>query len=229
MDSLTLYGEPGSLSFPALCPNCGRNANRNISYSKAFCRVSDLNSYVVSSVNVPFCDNCIAQHQLLAKPPSRLAKLVSSFSDADMIAALFYGAAAAFVGRLALADLLHGRWSHFSIEVLIAIVLGSIAWSQGCRSWRETEHLRIVPQTEITRAFDFDDHHRSVLEPNVFTCTIRDPQFARELKALNHSREWSHDSPRERIDRRRTQRQMWIYGAVMLAIAAAMQLLGWFK
>jgi hypothetical protein len=122
---------------------------------------------------------------------------------------------------------LKGRWSHFGIELLIAGLFGWIAWSQGRRCWRETEYLRVAPLTEITRAFDFGDHHTGAFEADRFTCTIRNVDFAHEFAALNRARAWSQNSPRAENDRRQSNRKIWMFGALMLVIALATHLLGW--
>ncbi len=158
---LRLWGTPGGLSFPSLCPNCGASAMQRITYSKVFRRVLDSdtpNSYVVTSVSVPFCDPCTAQHRAETPTPSIWITLLSSFGGGgDMIGAVVLGIAAAFTGYHAIAELLHLRLLNFVLLSVLTLVIGLFVRAQYKFAWQDTEYLRVPPQSRVTLAFDFSD------------------------------------------------------------------------
>jgi hypothetical protein len=161
---LRLWGAPGDLNFPPLCPNCGAPPTQRLAYSKVFRRILDsdaLNSFVVTSVSVPFCDPCITQHRAETQPPSLWVTLLSGFGGGgDMLGAVGLGAATAFTGYHALAGLLHLSLRDFAMFSVLTLVFGSIAWYQCKVAWHDTEYLRVPPQTRVTLEQDqFKSEH----------------------------------------------------------------------
>jgi hypothetical protein len=219
---LTLRGSASGADFPPLCPHCGSAAADRIEYSKVF-RHADSDGptrYVVSSVAVPFCDPCIARHRAQEAKPSLVAVVVSSFASMDMLGAVFPAMAAIFLVYLALGDLLKGHGTRVLVELGIGAVFGLIAWAQARAVWQETERFRVPPQSEVTMAFDFSDDTAPVFESARFVCTMRNDRFANAFRALNIEREWLAKSPEALAERRRSNRMMWIVGAVLAAFAA---------
>lgn len=217
----TFSGLPGALQFPPLCPNCGQAAGQSLSYQKVF-RRTDHDSptrHVVRSVTVPFCGACIARHQAEDQAPTRLQNLLSSFSTAEMLGAVFPAIAAVFVAWLVLKDLAHGRWSSAGILLLVGLFFAGIAWFQRKHVWENTAHLRVPPQSSVTKAFDFSDDLSDVFESSRFTCTAHDATFAEAFAALNSERVWERSSPQAVAERRKANRAMWIFGAVLLLFA----------
>ena len=218
---LTLRGRASSADFPPLCPNCGSAATQRIEYSKVF-RETDSDGptrYVVSSVSVPFCDACIASHRAQEIRPTLAGNVLSSFATMDMLGAVFPAMAAVFLAWLALGDLLHGRGTRFLVELGIGAVFALIAWAQGHAVWQQTDHLRVPPQTDITKAFDFSDDSASSFEAARYVCTMRNERFANAFRILNLDREWLPNSPEAVAERRRTNRLVWIFGIVIAVFA----------
>ena len=217
----TLRGDPGSWDFPALCPNCGAAASAKLVCSKVFRRThSDApNSHVVASVAVPFCDACIARHGGSVQAPTPLSRLLSGFATGDMLGAVFPGMAAVFVLWLVLKDLASGDIVRGFTMLPIAGVFGAIAWFMRGHVWRETAHLRVPPQTDVTEAFDFSDDIAPAFESPRFVCTVRDARFASAFQALNRPREWVVDSAAAQADRRQANRKMWVIGGVVALVA----------
>ncbi len=219
---MTLWGAPDAAHFPPLCPNCGSAAATRLSYSKAFRRSSESDtpdSSVVMSVAVPFCDDCIARHRAEVRSPNLLANVLSSFSGGEMFAAAGLGAAAAFTAYHALDELLHGRMAHFAVFAGLTAIFGLLARFQGKVAWRETEHLRVAAQTSVTKAFDYSDNEPAPFESARFSCTMRDERFAAAFKSLNRHLEYEPGSMAARADRRSANRQAWVVGIVVAALA----------
>ena len=219
---MLLWGAPGAAQFPPLCPNCGSAASTNLSYSKGFRRSSGSDtpdSRVVISVSVPFCDDCIARHRAEMRSPGLLANVLSSFSSGNMFAAAGLGAAAAFTAYHALDELLQGRASHFAVFGGLTGVFGLLAWFQGKLAWRDTEYFRVPAPTTVTKAFDYSDNEPAPFESARFTCTMRDERFAAAFRSLNRHLEYQHGSTAAQADRRSANRQAWIVGIVVAALA----------
>lgn len=217
----TLRGDPDSWDFPALCPNCGAAASVKLDCTKVFRRThSDSpNSHIVASVAVPFCDACVARHGGSVQVQTPLWRLLSGFADGEMLGAVFPGMAAVFVLWLALNDLANGRIVRSLTMLPIAAVFGAIAWFMRGHVWRETAHLRVPPQTDVTKAFDFSDDVAPAFESPRFVCTVRDARFAAAFQALNRPREWVAGSEAARAERRQANRKGWITAAVVAALA----------
>ena len=219
---MTLWGAPDAAHFPPLCPNCGSAAAARLSCSKGFRRSSGSDtpdSTVVISVAVPFCDDCIARHRAEVRSPSFLANVVSSFSSGDMFAAAGLGAAAAFTAYHALDELLRGRTSHFAVFAGLAGIFGLLARFQGKLAWRDTEYFRVAAQTTVTKAFDYSDNEPAPFESARFSCTMRDERFAAAFKSLNRHLEYEPGSTAAQADRRSANRQAWVVGIVVAALA----------
>ena len=220
---MTFWGTPESCLFPPLCANCGAAALHGIAYSKAFRRSSGSDtpdSHAVISVSVPFCDECIARHRSETSPKSLLATLASGFTIGEMLGAVFFAAAALFCALHALDELLHLRLSSSAIFVLLASVFAWIARVQQRQAWADTEHLRVLPQTSVTTAFDFTDSIGPEFESARFECSMRDPGFAAAFSKLNEQNNFSASSPRAIADRRSGRRQMWAVAAGAAVVGA---------
>ena len=217
----TLRGTVGNLEFPPLCPNCGSAASERISYEKVFSH-SDSDGptrYVVSPIAVPFCSACIARHRAQEVKRTWMQDLISSFATMDMLGAVFPAMAAVFLVYLALGDLVHGRGLRMAVELGIGAVFGLIAWAQARAVWGQTEHLRVSPQSDVTTAFDFSDDTAPAFESARFTCSMRNPAFANAFRVLNIEREYLPASPQAQAERRRSNRMLWIFGALLAAFA----------
>jgi hypothetical protein len=221
--SVRLWGTPGGLNFPPLCPNCGATATQRITYSKAFLRILDSetpNSYVVTSASVPFCDPCIAQHRAETPTSGIWITLLSSFGGGgDMIGAVVLGVAAAFTGYHAIAELLHLSLLNFAVLSVVTLVIGLFARAQYKFAWQVTEYLRVPPQTRVTLAFDFSDSTAAPFEAVKFLCTMRDAGFAAAFKQLNCESEFRPGSPEAVADQRAGQRKFRFWTIVIVAIA----------
>ncbi|RZL88286.1 MAG: hypothetical protein EOP82_23930 [Variovorax sp.] len=161
--------------------------------------------------------------------PTPLGKVLSSFATGEMLGAVFPGLAAAFVVWLALKDLFHGQWLRAAVMLGVAFFFGLIAWSQRRHVWRDTEHLRVPPQSDITEAFDFSDDVAAVFEPPRFICTVRDARFAEAFAALNRERRWVAHSPAAIAGRQQARRKTWLIGGIIAAIVLASIVLDWFR
>lgn len=220
---MSLWGAPAGARFPPLCPNCGSATAKFLPLTKSFVRStgSDTpNETIVLSAAVPFCDPCIARHDSETARPGHLATLMSGFASGDMFAAVGFGSAAAFTAFQALGELTRGRGSHFLVFAALALAFATIAVLQGRKAWRETEHTRVRPQTEVSRAFDYGDNEPAPFRSPMYTCTMRDGRFFAAFQALNRDLEFQPGTPAETADRRRANRQTWIIGIVVAAVAA---------
>lgn len=219
---MTLWGAPDAAEFPPVCPNCGSAAATSLRLAKGFRRSSGSDTpdvRVVISVSVPFCNDCIARHRAEARTPGLLPSLLSSFGSGNMFAAVGFGTAAAFTGYHAFDELLRGRPSHFGVFAGLTAVFGLIARIQGKIGWQETEYVRVPVRTSVTQAFDYSDNEPAPFESAKYECTFRDDRFAAAFKALNRQLEFQPGSVQAQADRRNANRQAWIVGIVVAAIA----------
>ena len=217
----TLRGAPGAAAFPPLCPNCGQAAEGRIDVAKVF-RQTDSDGptrYTVASAAVPYCGRCIATHRSVEIVPSLFDTVLSSFIGLNMLGAVFPALGALFLAWLALGDIVHGRGTRFVVELGIGAVFALIAWAQGLAVWRENERFRVPPQSEVTKAFDFSGDIAPPFESARFVCTMRDARFAAAFAALNADRQYDAGSVAAVAERRRTNRLMWIGGAVLALVA----------
>ena len=223
-----LCGEPGGLAMPPLCPNCGEAAADRVTVEKVFRRRSSeaSDSYLIVPVALPLCAGCAVRHRAGTVQPTRWQRVLSSFSNADMLGAVLPAIAALFVLQLALRDLLNGRLLRSTLPFALAAVFAAIAWYQRKHVWAETAHLRVPQQSEVARAFDFSDDVAPAFEQPRFICTMKDGRFATAFAALNADRLYRPDSTEARGEQRRAKRQLRVV-LVLLAIAAlAMVLFG---
>lgn len=218
---VTLQGAPRALAFPLLCPNCGRAATHEIAYSKVFRRTDEDSptEYVVSSVQVPFCDECIARHRAQEQRPDWKAMLSTLFSDAEIFGAVFPGLGALFLLNLAFRDLWHGRFTATAIELGLGLFFGWIARLQTKVVLDRTAHLRVPPQSEVTQAFDFSDDVSDLFEPTRVVYTMRDARFAAAFGAINPDKAWHANGPQARAARRKANLALWAFGALLLLFA----------
>lgn len=219
---MTLWGAPADARFPALCPACGGAATQRLPIARSFRRSSASDSAsvtVVLSCAVPFCDACMARHRAEAVAPSLVSTVLSAFTSGDMFAAVGFGAAACFTGYHALIELFRGRGSHFAVFAALTAVFAWISRFEARQAWRDTEFARIPAPTSVTRAFDHGDNEPPPFESPRYTCSMRDAGFFAAFQALNSDIEFRADSPRAHADRRQGNRQAWIIGAVVAAIA----------
>ena len=217
----TFSGTASSLQFPPLCPNCGSAAANRLNCAKVF-RQSDSDGptrYTVTSITVPFCDACIAKHRAQEVKRTLMSDLISSFATMDMLGAVFPALAALFLLYLALGDLFHGRATRVLVELGIGAVFGLIAWAQARAVWDQTARLRVPPQSDVTIAFDFSDDTAPAFESARFICTVRHPAFANAFRVLNIEHEYLPKSPQAQAERRRSNRLLWIFGALLAAFA----------
>jgi hypothetical protein len=120
-----------------------------------------------------------------------------------------------FCMYLAVKDVAHGHIARAPWMLGIAAIFGAIAWGQWRHVWQATRHLRIAPQTDTTRAFDFSDDISDVFEPPRFVCTIRDARLAEALITLNADRIWVAASPRTVTERKRASWRLWLVHSPM--------------
>ncbi len=214
--SITLRGRPAEASFPPRCPRCGKVASKSIGFSKVFLRSDgDSSNYVIETVEVPFCDACIALHRRQEPRPSWFEQLRTGLGSMHIVGAIFPALAGLFLLHLAFGDLAHGPARRGGVELVIAAACAAIAWLQVRAVWQQTAHLRVLPQTEVTRAFDFSDDSSALFEGRRFVCTMRDEGFAQAFRLLNVQKEWKAQSPEAIAERRRSNWKTWALAAAI--------------
>ena len=91
---VTLLEGSGRLNFPAHCPNCGNAASGRIMVQKVFRQAAagdSVTSYVIQQAEVPYCDNCTAQHRQEQQLLTRPQRVVVSLATGLMVSALGSG------------------------------------------------------------------------------------------------------------------------------------------
>lgn len=225
----TLRGAPSDWDFPPLCPHCGQPATRRLRREKVFRRLhsESPSSFVTASLEVPFCDACIALHEARTPPVARWRLVLKSFATTEMLGVVYPALGAAFCIWLAFGELVDGRLDRALIQMALAAGFGGIAWFQRRRIRLRTAYLHASPQGEVERAFDYSDDVSPAFESPRHVCTIRDARFAAEFIALNRLREWVPGSTAARRERQQADRKGWIAGAVVLALVVASVISDW--
>lgn len=200
------------LVYPALCPNCGDPASRNIIVEKVFRRASNTDTpdgYVIEAASPPYCDRCIAQHERELRILSWPQRVAVSLATGVTIAALGSG----FMALLFLPDAVRDL-AHPGFPWLLAMVLffSLIAYASLSSAWNENAHRRVPPQTSVTLAFDFSASYAELLDTPRATYSIRNAAFAEAFMALNQERVWNPDSP---AAKRTAHSRKLIYGVVV--------------
>jgi hypothetical protein len=225
---MQLWGEVGGLRFPSLCANCGRAAEKRLTYSKIFRKASGddtPNSYVTTLVQVPFCDTCIAQHRADGHRPSLLANVLSRLlTVAQVVGVAGFGLACTIAGYHAVGKLLHLQMTYFYALGLLALFFGLLTWGLYSLARDGTETMRAEGQAGITRAFDFSHSTAAPFESIRFTCTMRDEHFAAAFRELNQKYEYIADSKSAAANLRKSKRQTWIAALVFGSIVLVMMI-----
>lgn len=136
-----------------------------------------------------------------------------------MFGAVGLGAAAAFTAYHALDELVRGRTSHFAVFAGLTGIFGVLGLFQAKSAWRDAEYFRVPAQTTVTKAFDYSDNEPAPFESARFACTMRDERFAAAFRLLNRHLEYQPGSTAAQADRRSANRQTWIVGIVVAALA----------
>lgn len=192
--TVELPGRPGDLRWPDLCANCGAAAAERLPIAKAFVRrrlfttrrADDPFRFAVVRFDVPFCGSCASRHHQLAVPLSPVRRVLTFLPSLYVIPVvlsavgiwLFFDP---FVLHAGQADLtIAPNPKQFAFLVFVLVLCGAILWYA-------TRRRRLPPQTEITRAFDFDDWRGNVFSGRMRTYRIRSEAFASAFRTLNGS------------------------------------------
>lgn len=218
-----LTGDPYSLAFPPVCPNCGGSASGSLLIRKIFRRThSNSNhrtTYEIANARVPFCATCIARHESERERPSPLARIVARFATEATIPALFSGATGVFFLKEAARKAGEFGPSGATIPGIVALVLLMIAGACLLSAWRSNEKSQIPPQTSVTLAFDFGDEVAAIFDAPHRTYAIRDATFAEAFIAANAERQWDPASPRAREASRHRTVMYVAFGILLVATA----------
>jgi hypothetical protein len=181
---VVMAGSEG-LNFPWLCPYCGNAASQRIAVEKVFRQASaddSLTSYVVEQAQVPYCDDCIAQHKHEQRLLTWQQRVVVSLATGLTVSAL----GCSFMALLFLPVALRDIWRPgFPLPLVVVAFFALIAYSSLSGAWRQNAYRRVAPQTRITLAFDFSERYAPLFEAARCTITIRNPAFAESFRTLN--------------------------------------------
>jgi hypothetical protein len=220
---MQFWGEPGNLSFPELCPNCGNSAKNRLTYTKTFYRASGTdtpNSYFTTLIRVPFCDACISRHRVEGPGPSLLMNLLSRLLTlAQGLGVLSFGLAA---GVAAYYAFIQFQRQHLSIAASLgALALFTALVAKGMYGLMRdgTENMRAEKQSGMTLAFDFSDSIAAPFESIRFDCSMRNEAFAKAFRKLNHAAEYIPGNPVALADQQNARKKFWKIAVVVAAIA----------
>ncbi len=192
---LLLVESPGGPAFPPLCQYCGQPASGRLGVSKVF-RVRDSSGapddYVIRSLEVPYCGECIARHHQASRPIGWMRIAAVSMADGLSVSAAGCALMATMLLPGGLASLFQPG---FPLPAVIVLGFGAIAWSSAKGAWRQTAHRRVPAQTPISRAFDFTDADGALFAPRRTTYSIRNPAFAEAFRVLNSAYSWGPKGP----------------------------------
>ena len=182
---VTLIEGSGRPNFPELCPNCGKAAFGRIVVQKVFRQAEagdSVTTYVIQQAEVPYCDNCTAQHhreqQLLTRPQ----RVVVSLADGLTVSALGSGFMALVFLPAALRSVAQPG---FPLLLVVVAFFVLIACSSFSGAWKQNTYRRIPPQTSITLAFDFGESYSQLFKAARRSYAIRNAAFAQAFIELN--------------------------------------------
>ena len=182
---VTLLEGSGRPNFPELCPNCGKAAFGRIVVQKVFRHTAagdSVTTYVIQQAEVPYCDNCAAQHhreqQLLTRPQ----RVVVSLADGLTVSALGSGFMALVFLPAALRSVAQPG---FPLLLVVVAFFVLIACSSFSGAWEQNTYRRIPPQTSITLAFDFGESYSQLFKAARRSYAIRNAAFAQAFIKLN--------------------------------------------
>ena len=214
-----LTGNPGALTWPALCPNCGAPSRERIAVGKVFRhthRFSDLPTwYTVDSVPIPFCHDCAERHRREVAGMTPLQRFVSRFLSEMALPMLFAGLLGLFLLKETLAELSEPAVA--GVMGGLALVFLGIAAGSYRSSVHRTARLRVPPQTSVTLACDYSDDLSEPFDGERRLYAIRDAGFAEAFAALNREAAWNPAAPRAR----RARRGRGIAAVLAILVAAA--------
>jgi hypothetical protein len=183
-----LFQDAAGLAYPSLCPYCGKAASQRIVVQKVFRQAAagdSVTSYRVEQADVPYCDDCIAQHERDQRALTMPQRVVVSLATGLTVSGLGSIFMAVVFLPVALRDI--GR-PGFSLPLVMVLFFALIAYSSLSGAWQQNAHRRVPPQTGITLAFDFSESYAPWLQTARCTYAIRNAAFAEAFIALNSQR-----------------------------------------
>ncbi len=173
------------LNYPWLCPYCGQSASQCLLVEKVFRQAGSgdgVTCYQVEQAQVPYCDDCIAQHKHEQRLLTWTQRQIVSLDTGLTVSALGCSFMALLFLPVALRDI--GR-PGFPLPLVVVAFFALIAYSSLSGAWKQNAYRRVAPQTRITLAFDFSERYTPLFEAARCTITIRNPAFAESFVALN--------------------------------------------
>ena len=182
---VTLLEGSGRPNFPELCPNCGKAAFGRIVVQKVFRQSTtgdSVTSYLIKQTEVPYCDNCIAQHRQEQRLLTLPQRVVVSLATGLTVSALGCGFMALVFLPAALRSMAQPGLPWLLLTVAFFML---IAYSSFSGAWKQNTYRRVAPQTTVTLAFDFGESYAPLWKAARCTYAIRNAAFAQEFVNLN--------------------------------------------
>lgn len=214
----------GAVTFPPVCPACGRTGQVPLEVRKVFFHKEDEEPETHSVVTYTplFCRECAAQHQreLWRPGPSDYVKRFFA-SGGQMLGGIIVFVIGLFFLKEAVFKL------SLSLLVFSGLPLGISTWLL-ISNWRRTAHQFIPKPTPVSSAFDFSDDDSSEHEPPWARFSIRDSACRRAFIELNRPNLWDPGGAEATVARQKrawsNRKREWmvrfgIAALVMLAIA----------
>lgn len=182
---VTLLEGSGKLHFPELCPYCGKAAFARMVVQKVFRQSTTgdfVTSYLIKQAEVPYCDNCIAQHHREQRLLTWSQRVVVSLATGLTVSAL----GSVFMALVFLPTALRSLGQPgFPWPLVVVAFFMLIAYSSFSGAWNQNAYRRVTPQTTVTLAFDFGESYAPLLKAARCTYAIRNAAFAQAFIKLN--------------------------------------------
>lgn len=222
---LEVRGRPRSLTWPAVCANCGAHASERIRVRRAFFRraggrVPESFGYRVVSADLPFCAACGARHRATIPQRSWLSRYgwfvfnpahIATIGCAVLLSIVLRSgpdpSTASSGGRVA--------WG------LAGMLAAGIAWTIGV-TWWMTRPSRFEPRTDITSACAISNNVGQFLAARRHIYGFRNDIFADAFARANQSAVWTA----------RDQARMWrttlVVTVLIIGLVGAGRVLLWY-
>lgn len=223
---ILLRGDRQAPHFPTICPNCEAPATTTLTIERPFIYWIHSNSDtpnstlpIIDSYKIPFCGNCLNQHQSLQVRPSQLTPIRRIFSDSQGFGGLVVMGVSGLFFKEAL---IHLRLFPFFLGCFPLL----IGFSLIRPVWRKSKYLAIPQPTPVDLAIDFTPSLSLEYEPHWRAFQFRSQLYAAHFREANSSELWNpkcHEANSAAAQRHsESNRSTWIVGAIVLSIIAGL-------
>jgi hypothetical protein len=228
-----LRGRTGAVVWPPYCPACGASARRKLRVQKVFVRRRrrGTDPTVITALNIPYCDACIAEHERIRPRQSPIRHALTYVASPMLLPIFGFGwmtsvwlkdgdsmprALAGLTGAITSGAIL--RDGVQALGPALPLLFPALVVACVIAMIYQTRYFRVQKQSEVTRACDFSDNIGDVIAGSRRVYTIRNEGFAQAFTEANRKRLWTGADEK---------RASYRYGAFLIVVLAAGAVAWW--